>query len=145
METIKGGHPDRFVKQYEYMDLILDPILDHCGGFCNPGERKGHDWGVTVYWQEGTPGPFPVCEGDTKLIKDITLWKEVLKTPDPRQYSAEEWKAAEDLISRYNELVFESEAPAAWFVIGNTETAIEENALLNETLLSSLQTASLKI
>ena len=97
METIKGGHPDRFVKQYEYMDLILDPILDHCGGFCNPGERKVNDWGVTVYWQEGTPGPFPVCEGDTKLIKDITLWKEVLKTPDPRQYSAEEWKAAEDL------------------------------------------------
>src|SRR5699024_10532237 len=97
METIKGGHPDRFVKQYEYMDLILVPILDHCGGFCNPGERKVNDWGVTVYWQEGTPGPFPVCEGDTKLIKDITLWKEVLKTPDPRQYSAEEWKAAEDL------------------------------------------------
>ena len=93
----KGGHPDRFVKQYEYMDLILDPILDHCGGFCNPGEKKVNDWGVTVYWQEGTPGPFPVCEGDAKLIKDITLWKEVLKTPDPRQYSAEEWKAAEDL------------------------------------------------
>ena len=40
METIKGGHPDRFVKQYEYMDLILDPILDHCGGFCNRGYTK---------------------------------------------------------------------------------------------------------
>ena len=57
--------------------------------------------------------------------------EDVYENPDAE--GADVRKAAEDLISRYNELVFESEAPAAWFVIGNTETAIEENALLNET------------
>lgn len=59
METIKGGHPDRFVKQYEYMDLILDPILDHCGGFCNPGERKVNDWGGNCILAGRDSRPFP--------------------------------------------------------------------------------------
>ena len=95
METIRGGHPDRFVNQYEYMDLILDPIMADCGGFCDYGKDRVNGWGVTVRWQEGTPGPFPLCEGSNKLITDITLWKEQLKTPDPNQYSAKDWKAAE--------------------------------------------------
>jgi len=68
LETIKGGSPDRFVKQFEYLELILDPILTGCGGFCDLGQQRTNDWGVTVYWQEGTPGPFPLCEGDDKKI-----------------------------------------------------------------------------
>ena len=56
--------------------------------------------------------------------------EDVYENPDAEGEDVK--KAAEDLISGYNELVFESEAPAAWFVIGNTQTAIEENALLNE-------------
>lgn len=95
METVRGGHPDRFVNQYEYMDLILDPIMADCGGFCDYGKDRVNGWGVTVRWQEGTPGPFPLCEGSNKLITDVTLWKEQLKTPDPNRYSAEDWKAAE--------------------------------------------------
>lgn len=113
METIKGGYPDRFVNQYEYMDMIADPIFTNCGGMCDLGKKRTNDWGVTLYWQEGTPGPFPMCEGETKLIKDVTLWKEVLKTPDPRQYSAEEWKPAEDLAKS----VDRKEKFAAAFVI----------------------------
>lgn len=27
METIRGGHPDRFVKQYEYQEWINDPLV----------------------------------------------------------------------------------------------------------------------
>lgn len=57
--------------------------------------------------------------------------EDVYENPDAEGVDVR--KAAEDLIAGYNELVFESETPAAWFVIGNTETAIEENALLNET------------
>ena len=95
METIRGGHPDRFVNQYEYMDLVLDPIMADCGGFCDYGKDRVNGWGVTVRWQEGTPGPFPLCEGSHKLITDITQWREQLKTPDPNRYSAEDWKAAE--------------------------------------------------
>ena len=56
--------------------------------------------------------------------------EDVYENPDAEGEDVK--KAAEDLISGYNELVFESEAPAAWFVIGNTQTAIEENALLNK-------------
>ena len=58
METIKGGHPDRFVKQYEYMDLILDPILDHCGGFCIQGE-KGKRLGGNCILAGRDSRPFP--------------------------------------------------------------------------------------
>jgi hypothetical protein len=25
LETIKGGNPDRFVDQYEYVELLFDP------------------------------------------------------------------------------------------------------------------------
>ena len=56
--------------------------------------------------------------------------EDVYENPDAEGEDVK--KAAEDLISGYNELVFESEAPAAWFVIGNTQTAIEENVLLNK-------------
>ena len=35
-ETINGGNPDRFVKQYEFMDCILEGA----GKFCDePGEQ----------------------------------------------------------------------------------------------------------
>lgn len=50
-ETIRLGHPNRFVNQYEYLELVLDPIHTHCGGFCTPG-GKGLVPGMTM----GGPG-----------------------------------------------------------------------------------------
>ena len=89
-ETLKGGKPDRFVNQYEYLQLVIDPITANIGPNIKPGETKENAWGVKICFQEGTPGPFPVCEGEDKLLKDITKWREVLKAPRTT-FTDEEW------------------------------------------------------
>ena len=40
METIKGGNPDRFVKQYEYQEWINDPLFPIYFGVITPGGEK---------------------------------------------------------------------------------------------------------
>ncbi len=54
-ETIKGGTPDRFVNQYEFLDIILEAPLK-----TNPklGETIVNEWGVTFSWPEGQLGPY---------------------------------------------------------------------------------------
>lgn len=91
LQTIKGGKPDRFVKQYEYMELIIDPIIFEGCGFGNPGEIKTNDWGFTISWPEGEPGPFPVQDDAHLPLKDITQWKTTVKRSDPTSYSNEMW------------------------------------------------------
>lgn len=92
IETVRGGKPDRFVKQYEYMELVVDPIMAHCAGFCDPGKTVKNDWGVTISFREGDPGAFPQCEGDKKVLDDVTEWKNVVKFPDPHGYPESQWE-----------------------------------------------------
>lgn len=89
-ETLKGGKPDRFVNQYSYLAFVSDPITTNIGPVIAPGETKKNAWGVKICFQEGTPGPFPVCEGEDKLLKDVTQWREVLKAPRT-EFTDEEW------------------------------------------------------
>lgn len=93
METIKGGNPDRFVKQYEYMDFVPDPLMGVYFGNIVPGGEWVNGWGVKMKFPAGLPGPFPFCEGEDKLLKDVTKWKEVVKAPNP-VLSPEAWDAA---------------------------------------------------
>ncbi|MGI6108424.1 MAG: uroporphyrinogen decarboxylase family protein [Eubacteriaceae bacterium] len=91
-ETIHGGKPDRFVKQYEFMDIILESpgwIIP------KPGETVLDNWGVTWTWKEGQIGAFPVHKPELIAVKDIDNWENELKVPDVH-YSDEEWKAAVD-------------------------------------------------
>ena len=95
LETIHGGKPDRFVNQYEYMELIIDPIVMAFGDDVDKGKERINEWGVKIRFPDGTPGPFPACEGDDKLIKDITEWKSVLsKARMPESFPDEEWVPA---------------------------------------------------
>ncbi len=91
-ETIKGGNPDRFVNQYEYLGFMnganpytvtnLRP---------NMGEAdRANAWGVTYSFPNGTPGPFPVHTPDKVLCKDITKWRDYIKAPK-LDYPDEEW------------------------------------------------------
>ena len=79
-ETMKkDGHPDRFVKQYEFMHLLL-PDTYYMGDYPlppNPGE--GYDQ-YGVFWKlpEGQMGAFPVHDDAHKVIKDITEWDQIL-------------------------------------------------------------------
>ncbi len=93
METIKGGNPDRFVNQYEFMDLIMEiPMVNDA--FCQPGKEHTNGWGVTYRWPEGQIGQFPVHDEEHKVLKDITEWRKYVKAPAVPA-SSEAWAAAE--------------------------------------------------
>lgn len=77
METIKGGNPDRFVNQFEFMELIRIPGRKRP----LPGETIVNEWGITYSWPEDQMGPFPVHDEEHRLLKDITRWREVVKAP----------------------------------------------------------------
>ena len=92
LETIHGGHPDRFVKQYEAFAAITgSPFTQR-----NPSPKYGemnvvNAWGVTKSYPVGTPGSFPVHTPDKIVIKDIEKWRDYVKVP-PVVYDAREWE-----------------------------------------------------
>lgn len=115
VETLKGGKPDRFVNQYEYAELMLDPVMMHCTGNFVEGTTIVNDWGVTVAYPVGEPACFPVQDDEHVLLHDITEWRTKLHAPDPNKYAAEEWAAIEAqaaAVDRKNKFV------APWFVHG---------------------------
>ncbi|WP_373485205.1 uroporphyrinogen decarboxylase family protein [Acetobacterium malicum] len=78
LETMKGGNPDRFVKQYEFIDLIMEVPL---GLEFNYGQTWKDHWGITWQWPEGQLGMFPVHHDGLAVIQDITEWKKTVKKP----------------------------------------------------------------
>ncbi|UWG98705.1 uroporphyrinogen decarboxylase [Dehalobacter sp. DCM] len=81
LETIRGGSPDRFVKQYEFLHLIYEASV-MMKGMPAPGGGYGKDpWGVTWSWPEGQLGGFPVHDDEHKVLKDITEWKNQVNAP----------------------------------------------------------------
>ena len=98
-ETINGGNPDRFVKQYEFMDIILEAPGKFFG---EPGTQFLDDWGITWEWPVGQIGQFPVHDAEHIVIKDVTDWKNQLKVPSV-MYTEEEWKPAMDHAAKIRE------------------------------------------
>ena len=90
LETIRGGNPDRFVNQYEFLEIIYEAPLR-----IKPqrGETITNEWGVTVSWPEDQLGSFPVHDAQHIVLKDITQWKDQVKTPTP-VFSEERWVEA---------------------------------------------------
>jgi len=93
METIKGGNPDRFVNQYEFMDIILEAPMD-LPLAPGPGTRVKNKWGITFDWPADQIGSFPMHDDEHKALKDITNWKKSIKAPSVF-YTDEEWAPAE--------------------------------------------------
>lgn len=82
IETMKGGKPDRFVKQYEFLNLIMEAPSALGNMPMAPGMPSGKDgWGVTWAFPEGQIGAFPVHDNEHKVLKDVTEWKRILKKP----------------------------------------------------------------
>jgi len=91
LETIRGGNPDRFVKQYEFMEMMN--VTPHTKRNKRPVKGEGPVvdlWGVTKVFPDNTPGPFPIHTPDKIVIKDMENWRDYVKTP-PLDYSEEEW------------------------------------------------------
>src|SRR5690554_4941416 len=81
LETIRGGKPDRFVNQFEFLGLVFGDPISMSNPMPKPGEQVVNAWGVTIAFPENTPGPFPVHDEEHKVVKDITKWEEVVKAP----------------------------------------------------------------
>jgi len=81
-QTVFGGNPDRFVNQYEAINLMFHPWFMNAGPMLMPGgEPVVNAWGITNSWPEGTPGQFPVHTPELIVIKDITRWREYVHAP----------------------------------------------------------------
>ncbi|MFV0528513.1 MAG: uroporphyrinogen decarboxylase family protein [Lachnospiraceae bacterium] len=81
-ETIRGGNPDRFVNQYEYLTLLFDPTTLASLGSCPKGSTAKNGWGVTIEFPEYVPGPFPVTSPELVVVKDIANWQDYVKAPE---------------------------------------------------------------
>ncbi|MDD6188449.1 MAG: uroporphyrinogen decarboxylase family protein [Clostridiales bacterium] len=92
LETIHGGHPDRFVNQYEAFAIQMGNPISMRSPMPQYGEHNVVDaWGVSRSFPIGTPGAFPDHDEAHILLKDPTQWREILKAPQV-VYSEEEWK-----------------------------------------------------
>ncbi|NTW71765.1 MAG: uroporphyrinogen decarboxylase [Eubacteriaceae bacterium] len=90
MEVMKGGNPDRFVNQYEFLEIVLEVPL---GVQFNYGQTWKDHWGITWRWPEGHLGMFPVHDAEHTVLKDICEWKKYVKVPEIST-SDEAWAAA---------------------------------------------------
>ncbi len=90
IETIKGGNPDRFVNQYEFLEIISETPLR-----IRPqrGETLINEWGITYSWPEEQLGAFPVHNDEKTVLKDICKWREFVTAPSV-DYSDERWAPA---------------------------------------------------
>lgn len=96
LETIRGGSPDRFVNQFDFIaDPYADPYMasNTTSGY---GQLCVRDkWGVYWSWPEGTPGSFPVQDPAHKVLADVTEWEKVVKAPS-LDFTDAQWQRAAD-------------------------------------------------
>ena len=94
-EVIKGGNPDRFVNQYEAIQLMFHPYFMFTEGILL---QKGmpdvvNPWGVTMSFPDYVPGQFPIHTPDKIVIKDMEKWQDYVKKP-PLKFTDEQWAIA---------------------------------------------------
>lgn len=81
LEVIRGGNPDRFVNQYEAVQLLFHPFM-FASPLLQPGkENVKNAWGVTNTFPKGVPGAFPVHTPDKIVVQDIENWRDYVHAP----------------------------------------------------------------
>lgn len=114
IETIKGGNPDRFVNQYEFLEMIMKAPLRSRP---QRGETITNEWGITMAWPEDQLGAFPVHDDKHTVLKDITKWKDIVKAPSV-EFSDERWAPA---IAHADAVDREDKYVTAFFASGTFE------------------------
>lgn len=77
------GVAERQLIQYEALNLwLFDPVNGYLMGGRRPGTTSKDRWGVTVAWPADHPGQQPIVNEETKVLKDITRWREYVTAPD---------------------------------------------------------------
>jgi len=93
LECIHGGNPDRYVNQYEYLQMLRPPSTSDLSHMASDGYLI-NEWGVYQTTVPGQPGMFPMHDMEHRVVKDIADYKQYIKYP--RKITSEEWeKAAE--------------------------------------------------
>ena len=94
LELLKpDGKPERHLMQYEALTVQMpDPIMIYVGGGSRPGVTVKNQWGVTILFPEGDPGPTPLITPETKVCPDITRWRDYVHAPDIETACAEGWE-----------------------------------------------------
>jgi hypothetical protein len=92
IETMNGGSPDRFVKGYEALALVLTPYSRSNAQAVKGGPPIVNNWGVTISFPSNAPGPFPVHDAEHIVIKDIERWRDYV-TPPSLDLPASAWEA----------------------------------------------------
>ena len=115
-EVIRGGNPERFVNQYEAIQLLFHPYFMFTEGLLL---SKGmpdtvNPWGVTMSFPDYVPGQFPVHTPDKIVIKDMEKWQDYVKKP-PLNFTDEQWAIAK---STYDAVDGEQSYKAAFIVPG---------------------------
>ena len=104
IETIRGGKPDRLVKQYEAFAIDRkDPLTNFVRGERYAGMPPMYDaWGTRIVWPAGEPGATP--DPMYKVLEDVSEWKDLVKFPDLiANCSAEEiWGPYIESVSKVN-------------------------------------------
>ena len=96
-EVVRGGNPDRYVNQYEAMQLLFHPFMMFASPLCQKGqENVVNAWGVTNSFPENVPGAFPVHTPDKIVIKDIENWRDYVKFPS-LDFTPEQWAIAKSM------------------------------------------------
>ena len=84
---------ERLLDQYEALNLwIFDPVNGLLMGGFAPGVTAVNPWGVTITWPADHPGMQPVVNEETKVLRDITRWREVVKAPDVEALCKDGWE-----------------------------------------------------
>ena len=94
LEVLRGGSPDRFVKQYEAIRFITktpytEKYPEVPAGPGAPAVKTG--WGFYNSWPAGQPGPFPLHDSEHLACPDITRWREYVHAPS-LDFTEEDWR-----------------------------------------------------
>lgn len=102
LENLKpDGHPDRQLIQYEGLCMALgDPIQRYLNADRLRGTTSIDRWGVTIRFDEDAPGPIPIVNDETLVLRDITHWRDYVKAPDIEHLCTEGWEEFSDKIHR---------------------------------------------
>lgn len=98
-ETVKGGNPDRFVKQYEALALAPHPAFILRGDPQRGEESKVNSWGVTFSFRQDQMAPYPVHTPETIVCKDLEEWRTYVKKPRGT-FTEEEWAPFVEMAQR---------------------------------------------
>ena len=96
---LKGEQPDYYFDIMSAAVIIPDPHFVSCS-IPKDGQLHVDPWGVTRCFHPTAPGAHPVINDETKVVKDIELWKEQFIVPPVEGLDWSKAKEVADKVDR---------------------------------------------